>query len=59
MLIFYTGVGFTWILPPAAEIKAETGFNVTYELILDGTFYSWAFNNGFFDNSGPSGNGFV
>ncbi|XP_071147062.1 atrial natriuretic peptide receptor 1-like [Mytilus edulis] len=53
-----SGVNMRWVVPPPSEIEAETEFNVTYELILDTTFYTWAFTNGYFDNSGPSAAGF-
>ncbi|ELU11951.1 hypothetical protein CAPTEDRAFT_165186 [Capitella teleta] len=36
------GVALDWVEPPPTEIKAEEAFNVTYDLILDSTFYDWA-----------------
>ena len=31
-----------WIEPPPDEIKAEEPFNVTYDMVLDDSFYDWA-----------------
>ena len=54
----FVGISMRWLYPPASEMKAETDFNVTYELVVDASFYTWAYTNGYFDTSGPTASGF-
>ncbi|XP_064626597.1 atrial natriuretic peptide receptor 1-like isoform X2 [Lineus longissimus] len=42
------GVTFEWITAPPSSIKQYLVFNVTYRLVLDSAFYSWAVGLGRF-----------
>ena len=38
-----------WVIPPPAHIKVGEPLNMTYELTLDNSFWSWASSHNVFD----------
>ncbi|KAK3089985.1 hypothetical protein FSP39_008227, partial [Pinctada imbricata] len=49
-----TGATLRWVEAPPSEIKAEVSFNVTYEFVVDASFYTWATSNSYFTTPGYS-----
>jgi len=49
-MFYLSGVHIRWIDTPGDKIRAQDDFNITYELILDDTFYDWAFTSGLFSH---------
>lgn len=47
-----SGTTLRWVVPPPSTLKTETAFNVTYELLLDADFYTWAVTQNFFQTKG-------
>ena len=37
-----------WIDLPEETIKAQTGFNITFEFNVNDGFYTWAYDNSYF-----------
>ena len=35
---------------PGDTIKAQTAFNITFELLVEDAFYTWAYDNSYFSS---------
>ena len=45
---FCLGFNLRWIALPEETIKAQTAFNITFELKVNDRFYTWAYDNSYF-----------
>jgi len=48
-LFHISGFDLRWITVPGDTIRAQEEFDVTFELIIYDAFYTWVFDNTYFD----------